>query len=61
MNKTIYLAGAMSCYYNTDKHDYPKQWRENVKELVKKFHDDITVISPIDYYEIVKNCHKSVS
>lgn len=61
MNKTIYLAGAMSCYYNTDKHDYPKQWRENVKELVKKFHDDITVISPIDYYEIGKNCHKSES
>lgn len=61
MNKIIYLAGAMSCYYNTDKHNYPKQWRENVKELVKEFYDGITVISPTDYYEIGENYHKSES
>ena len=52
MNKTIYLCGAMSCYYNTDQRDYPKQWREDVKEYVKEFYDDITIISPTDYYEI---------
>ena len=32
VNKTIYLAGAMSCYFNTDQHDYPKKWREDAKK-----------------------------
>lgn len=59
MRQSIYLAGAISCYYNTDKHDYPKQWREDVKEYVKRMYDDIIVISPQDYYEIGKNYHKT--
>lgn len=29
----IYLAGAMGCYFNTEQHNYPKQWRENVKKI----------------------------
>lgn len=58
-NKTIYLAGAISCYFNTDQHDYPKQWREDAKKYVKQLYDDITLVSPTDYYEISKNYHKS--
>lgn len=61
MNKTVYLAGAMSCYFNTEQHDYPKQWREDAKEYVKKLYDDITLVSPTDYFEIGKNYHQSES
>lgn len=59
MNKTIYLAGAMSCYFNTEQHDYPKQWREDAKKYVKGLYDDITLVSPTDYFEIGKNYHKT--
>ena len=59
MHRNIYLAGAMSCYFNTDQHDYPKKWREDAKEYVKKLYDGITLISPTDFYEIGKNYHKS--
>lgn len=61
MNRTIYLAGAMNYYFNTNQHDYPKKWREDAKKYVKKFYDDITLVSPTDYYEIGKNYHKSES
>lgn len=61
MKRCIYLAGAMSCYFNTEEHDYPKQWREKVKEYVKKYYDDITIISPTDFFEIGKDYHKSES
>lgn len=59
MKRNIYLAGAMSCYFNTDQHDYPKQWREDAKQYVKKLYDDITLVSPTDFYEIGKNYHHS--
>lgn len=59
MNKVVYLAGAVSCYFNSEQHDYPKQWRDEVKNYVKKFYDDMTIISPKDNYEIGKNYHKS--
>ncbi len=59
MNRTVYLGGAMSCYFNTDQHDYPKQWREDAKEYVKKLYDGITLVSPTDFYEIGKNYHQS--
>ena len=61
MNKTIYLAGAISCYFNTDQKDYPKKWREDAKKYVRKLYDNITVVSPTDFYEIGKNYHKSES
>lgn len=61
MSKNIYLAGAMSCYFNTDQHEYPKKWREEVKEYVKKYYDNITITSPTDFYEIGKDYHKSES
>lgn len=51
----------MSCYFNTEEQDYPKQWREKVKEYVKKYYDDIHIISPTDYFEIGKDYHKSES
>lgn len=59
MHRNIYLAGAMSCYFNTEQHDYPKQWREDAKKYVKQLYDDITLVSPTDFYEIGKNYHKS--
>lgn len=59
MNRIVYLAGAMSCYFNTERHDYPKQWREDAKKYVKQLYDDITIISPTDFYEIGKNYHQS--
>lgn len=58
MNRIVYLAGAMSCYFNTEQHDYPKQWREDAKKYVKQLYDDITLVSPTDFYEIGKNYHK---
>lgn len=61
MNRSIYLAGAMGCYFNTDKYDYPKKWRDRAKKYVKKFYGDITIISPTDFYEIGKNYHKKES
>ena len=61
VNRTIYLAGAMSCYFNTDQHDYPRKWREDAKKYVKKLYDNITLVSPTDYYEIGKNYHKAES
>lgn len=61
MNRNIYLAGAMSCYFNTDQHDYPKKWREEAKEYVYEYYDDITIVSPTDYYEIGNDYHKSES
>lgn len=61
MNRVVYLAGAMSCYFNTEQHDYPKQWREDVKKYVKELYDDITLVSPTDYFEIGKNYHQSES
>lgn len=54
MNRVIYLAGAMSCYFNTEQHDYPKQWREGVKQYVEKIYDDITIVLPTDFYEVGK-------
>lgn len=59
MNRIIYLAGAMSCYFNTEQHDYPKRWREDAKKYVRRFGNGISLISPTDYYEIGKNYHKS--
>lgn len=59
MHRNIYLAGAMSCYFSTDQHDYPKKWREEAKEYVKKLYDEITMVSPIDFYRIGKNYHHS--
>lgn len=59
MHRDIYLAGAMSCYYNTEQHDYPKKWREDAKKYVNKLYDDITLVSPTDYFEIGKNYHQS--
>lgn len=59
MNKVVYLAGAMSCYFNTEQHDYPKQWREDAKKYAKQLYDDITLVSPTDFYEIGKNYHQS--
>lgn len=61
MNRIIYLAGAMSCHFNTDQHDYPKKWREDAKKYVKQLYDEITLISPTDFYEIGKNYHKKES
>ena len=51
----------MSCYFNTNQHDYPKKWREDAKKYVKQLYDDITLISPTDFYQIGKNYHKSES
>lgn len=59
MNKVVYLAGAMSCYFDTDQHNYPKQWREDAKKYVKQLYDDITLVSPTDFYEIGKNYHQT--
>ncbi len=59
MSKNVYLAGAMSCYFNTNQHGYPKKWRNEAKEYVKKLYEDITLISPTDYYEIGKKYHQS--
>lgn len=59
MNRVVYLAGAMSCYFNTEQHDYPKKWREDAKKYVKKLYDDITMVSPTDFYQIGKNYHQS--
>lgn len=57
----MYLAGSMNYYYNTENHNYPKQWREDVKRYVKELYDDITIISPTDYFDIGKKYHKSES
>lgn len=59
MNRTIYLVGAMSCYFNADQHDYPKQWWEDAKVYVKQCYEDITLVSPTDYYEIGENYYQS--
>lgn len=59
MNRSVYLAGAMSCYFNTENHNYPMQWREEVKEYTKKMYDGITIISPTDFYEIGRDYHHS--
>lgn len=59
--KTIYLGGAMSCYFNTNQCDYPKRWRNDAKEYVKKLYDNLIIISPTDFYEIGKNYHKKES
>lgn len=59
MNRVVYLAGAMFCYFNTEQCDYPKQWRKEAKKYVKKIYDGITLVSPTDFYEIGKNYHKS--
>ncbi|MCM1232300.1 MAG: nucleoside 2-deoxyribosyltransferase [Clostridium sp.] len=61
MSKELYLAGAMGCYFNTDQHEYPKKWREEAKEYVKEYYDNIIITSPTDFYEIGKNYHKSES
>lgn len=61
MSKSIYLAGAMSCYYNTDRHNYPKQWRKDVKKYIDNYYSYITVISPTDFYEKGKDYHKTDS
>lgn len=57
MNRNIYLVGAMGCYFGTDNCDYPKKWREDVKEHVKKYYEDIIITSPTDFYEFGK-CHQ---
>lgn len=61
MNRIVYLAGTMSCYFNTDQHNYPKKWRDDVKKYVKEYYDGIIVISPQDYFEIGKDYHKTES
>ncbi len=47
--RRVYLAGAMSCYFGTAQQNYPKRWRDKVKEYVRKFYDKIIVISPTDF------------
>ncbi len=59
MKRSVYLAGAMSCYFNTDQHAYPKKWREDAKKYVKQLYEDITLVSPTDFYEICKDYHHS--
>lgn len=59
VSKTIYLAGAMGCYFNTKQHNYPEKWRNEAKKYVKRFYDGITIISPTDFYQIGKNYHKT--
>lgn len=54
MNRTVYLGGVMSCYFNTDWYDYPKKWRKDAKKYVKQLYDGITLVSPTDFYEIGK-------
>lgn len=61
MNRNLYLAGAMSCYFNTEQDNYPKQWRDEVKAYVNKYYNDITVASPTDFYEIGNDYYKSES
>jgi len=61
VNRSLYLAGAMSCYFNMEQNNYPKQWREEVKVCIQNYYNDITVISPTDFYEIGKDCYKSES
>lgn len=59
MKRNVYLAGAMSCYFNTDQHDYSKKWREDVKKYVKQLYEDITLVLPTDFYEIGKNYYQT--
>lgn len=59
MSRCVYLAGAMNCYFNTAQNNYPKEWRKEVKICVQKYYNDITIISPTDFYEIGKDYHKS--
>lgn len=47
--------------FNSEQHDYPKQWREDAKKYVKKLYDDITLVSPTDFYQIGNNYHKSAT
>lgn len=61
MSCSVYLAGAISCYFNTAQQDYPKIWREKAKKYVNKFYDNIVIISPTDYFEMGKNYHRSES
>ena len=55
--RIIYLAGAMGCYGAFA--EYPKKWRDDVKEYFKKYSDNFTCISPTDYFEIGANYHQS--
>lgn len=57
MGMIVYCAGAMSCYYGTDKANYPYEWRKKAKDYVNKYCSDISIISPTDYYEIGKDYH----
>lgn len=55
--KTIYLAGAMTCY--GAGAEYPKMWRERAKKYFEEYSDFFICISPNDYYEIGKDYHKT--
>lgn len=55
-NITVYTAGAMTCYCDSE---YPKIWRGVVSEWFEKYTDNITCINPTDYYEIGKDYHNS--
>lgn len=55
--RIIYLAGAMGCYGAFA--EYPKKWRNDVKEYFKKYSDNFICISPTDYFEIGSNYHKT--
>lgn len=61
MSYIVYLAGAISCYINTEQQAYPKVWRDEAKKYVNRSLDNITIISPTDYFETDKNFHKSES
>ena len=59
MNRVVYLGGAMSCYFNTEQADYPKQWRKEAKEYANKLYEGMTLIAPTDFYGIGENYNKT--
>lgn len=61
LNKSIYLSGAMSCYFNTDQHNYPKQWRKDVRKYIDKYYSGISIVTTTDFYEKGKDYHKTDS
>ena len=59
MNYKIYLAGAMSCYYNENNVEKAEKWRERAEIYFNTNDGNFKCINPMRYFSIDGNYHTS--
>ena len=59
MKYRIYLAGAMSCYYEENRYEKATEWRKRAEIYFANNTDNFKCINPCNYFSIGDNYHAS--